>query len=453
MASSRFWILTPRSGDLKNQPYRRVKKIWLPEPPSLLGLPVREMITPRQGQPEGHDGPLHDRPVPAASVLLWPTELSIAGASRIPGIPRSELSGAVAGELEPLLPWNIEDCQIAIHATRIPQGWDVYAWATPRRWLENALTALAGYGIDPKHIIPETAALLAFRASDPTPRPRTEFLLATGENRHLVMTIRDGLPLRESVVTITPDAKGTPPWMDFLVASAIMDSPDKAFLWTGPGRDENLGDWRNPVLPDPERQEEERNAMAIAQWIGKNGSTPPPPDFRNGSLAFRKDREDLFQHSRNLGIVAMVLVALILADAWLHVRGLENRVKQTRKVLDSLAEKILAPGPVVEPLSQLSARKNTLEKQKRILSRGSDIIAILKDIAGAPEPDIPFELVSLSIGKKSVTISGKTVSFQNVDRIRASLMKTPHIRSLVVQSARLDIDRKTVAFRLGGTHD
>jgi hypothetical protein len=52
-----------------------------------------------------------------------------------------------------------------------------------------------------------------------------------------------------------------------------------------------------------------------------------------------------------------------------------------------------------------------------------------------------------------LTLSGKTASFQDVEKIRTALLKTPHIRSLVVQSARLDIDRKTVAFRLGGIHD
>lgn len=127
--------------------------------------------------------------------------------------------------------------------------------------------------------------------------------------------------------------------------------------------------------------------------------------------------------------------------------------RKTQAILTDLASQILRPAPVVEPLSQLTTRKNELAKQEEILSRGTDIIAILKDIAGGPDPGIPFSMVSLSIGKKSLTLSGKTASFQDVEKIRTALLKTPHIRSLVVQSARLDIDRKTVAFRLGGTHD
>ena len=452
MASSRIWVLTPRSSDLKIQSYRRARKVWISEPPSILSLSCGQLAG-FEKFPDARPGALFpEKPQPAQTVLLWPTHFSIAGPTRLPLIPRSEIPGAVAGELEPLLPWNIEDCQTAIRAVRHPQGWDVYAWATPRRWLENALSVLAGYGLEPKHILPESFFLLLFRETDPAVPRTNEFLSTPSRDRTLVMTLQNGNPCRETIVESNGKEADDSVWTDLAVASVLMDAAEEAFLWTQP---ETGGSSGEPLRDnrDPEKLEEERCSAALGRWVSRTGDGTLLPDFRNASLAFRKDRDDLFRHVRNLSAVGLFLLILSLSDAWIHVQALEARVEKTQAILSGLAKKILSPAPVVEPLSQLNTRKNELEKQEEILSRGTDIIAIMKDIAGGPDPGIPFSMVSLAIGKKSLTLSGKTASFQDVEKIRTALLKTPHIRSLVVQSARLDIDRKTVAFRLGGTHD
>ena len=452
MASSRIWLLTPRSKDLKIQPYRRARKVWIPESPSTLPISSGQLAgfetTPVNNTEKLFPAPPH----PTQTVLLWPAHLSIAGPARLPLIPRSEVPGAIAGELEALLPWNVEDCQIAVRGVRQSQSWNTYSWATPRRWLANALSVLSGYGLEPKHILPESFFLLLFRETDPSLPRSNEFLIAPARDRTLVIVLQNGNPLRETIVE--EGGKGTEhsSLSDLMVASVLLDAAEEGFLWRHP---ETGGVHRKIAKedPDPERLEEERCSAGFARWTGKSGDGSLVPDFRNASLAFRKDRDDLFRHVRNLGAVALILIALSLSDAWLHVRALEARVEKTQAVLTGLAKKILSPAPVVEPLSQLGTRKDELEKQEQILSRGTDIIAILKDIAGGPDPGIPFSMISLAIGKKSLTLSGKTASFQDVEKIRTALLKTPHIRSLVVQSARLDIDRKTVAFRLGGTHD
>ncbi len=452
MASSRLWVLTPRSSNLKIQAYHRVRKLWIPEPPALIPLSTSRLAGFEKTLDSKPGIILPESPPPTQTVLLWPTQLSIAGPAKLPLLPRGEIPGAVAGELETLLPWNIEDCQTAIHAVRRDQTWEIYGWATPRRWLENALSVLATYGLEPKDILPESFFLLLFRETDPA-LPRTnEFLSAPSGDRTLVMTLRNGNPCRETIAETKGENTDNSVCMDLLVASVLMDSAEEAFLWTHPEAALPPGA-PDMTSPDPEKQEEERTAAALGRWTGRAGDGVLFPDFRNASLAFRKDRDDLVRHIRTLGAVALLLLLLSLSDAWIHVRALEARVEKTQAILTDLASQILRPSPVVEPLSQLTTRKNELAKQEEILSRGTDIIAILKDIAGGPDPGIPFSMVSLSIGKKSLTLSGKTASFQDVEKIRTALLKTPHIRSLVVQSARLDIDRKTVAFRLGGIHD
>ncbi|WP_053764749.1 hypothetical protein [Leptospirillum ferriphilum] len=156
MASSRLWVLTPRSSNLKIQAYHRVRKLWIPEPPALIPLSTSRLAGFEKTLDSKPGIILPESPPPTQTVLLWPTQLSIAGPAKLPLLPRGEIPGAVAGELETLLPWNIEDCQTAIHAVRRDQTWEIYGWATPRRWLENALSVLATYGLEPKYILPES---------------------------------------------------------------------------------------------------------------------------------------------------------------------------------------------------------------------------------------------------------------------------------------------------------
>ncbi|AFS53196.1 hypothetical protein [Leptospirillum ferriphilum] len=234
MASSRLWVLTPRSSNLKIQAYHRVRKLWIPEPPALIPLSTSRLAGFEKTLDSKPGIILPESPPPTQTVLLWPTQLSIAGPAKLPLLPRGEIPGAVAGELETLLPWNIEDCQTAIHAVRRDQTWEIYGWATPRRWLENALSVLATYGLEPKYILPESFFLLLFRETDPA-LPRTnEFLSAPSGERTLVMTLRNGNPCRETIAETKGENTDNSVCMDLLVASVLMDSAEEAFLWTHP---------------------------------------------------------------------------------------------------------------------------------------------------------------------------------------------------------------------------
>ena len=108
---------------------------------------------------------------------------------------------------------------------------------------------------------------------------------------------------------------------------------------------------------------------------------------------------------------------------------------------------------IVMPVEQLTQEKAALDRQRHLLSRGADIIGLMKAITAAPPPGVTVELVSLSISRRFVTLSGKTGSFRSVDAFKSSLAATGLIRDISIQSAGLDIDRKTVTFRMRGRHD
>lgn len=457
MPPSHLCLLYPHIDVLNVHFIRRVRRTWIPERSLTIPVTLKELIGPSLPQALESAGKSMDHPHGEETLLLWPSELSMAGAFRLPSIPPEDRKTALESEIESLIPWNVEECQVAFFSKRRPNGWEIYGWATKRQWLESALSHLTRCGMEPRYILPESLTLLLCRdeTSDtltPTSSGKLDLLLGQSPGRLLLLECQDSFPVRETVLS-SNDPKEGPRLLDDLILSCIMmDSPEQLEVTIPSEPTEPSPD--PLVTQGPPGQEVEMRLEKIMVGIWRKGSFwRETPDFRNGALSFRKNQEYLFRGIRTLAVLSTILAALILTDGWLHVHALENRVKKTQDALENLARQALSPAPVVEPISQLTQKRNTLSKQKNILSRGTDVIGILKDIAGAPSPTIPLEMVSVSIGTHSLTLTGKTASFQDVDKIRTSLLSTPHIRTLSVQSARLDIDRKTVAFRLGGTHD
>ncbi|MHB1285505.1 MAG: type II secretion system protein L [Leptospirales bacterium] len=456
MPPSHLWILHPLIDEIKGYSIRRVKKTWISEKIVTIPVTLMEMLNPNFPKPLESARAAMEVPHGDEIILLWPSELSIAGAFRLPAVPVGERKTAFESEVESLIPWNIEECQTAYFSRKRTNGWDIFGWATPRQWLESALSHLTKAELEPRYILPESATLIMNQDIPSSPRNAgsMEILAASDSNRILVLGTQDGFPVREAVFTANDPEEGKHRLDDLVSASVLMDYPTQLSVSIIP--ENNLlpeGIFRPHASPTGQNGMETRLVESLSGIWRKGSFWKETPDFRNGALAFRKDQESLFRGLKTMSILATILVALILADGWLHVQALENRVKRTQDSLSALARQTLAPSPVVEPISQLTRKRDSLLKQKNLLSRGTDVIGILKDIAGAPSPSIPFEMVSVSIGKHSLVLTGKTASFQDVDSIRSSLLSTRHIRTLSVQSARLDIDRKTVAFRLGGTHD
>lgn len=452
MAPSIAWILSPRLNAMMVFQTKRLKKAWVLERSLEIPVPLSDLVS---GQASGTDELANlgkSRPAASEILLLWPGELSSSGSFRFPAVPESDLKNVVTGEIEAIVPWDVDECQIAFTAERRENGWETYGWATPRTLLDHAVRKLAMANLEPKRIVPESFTLFPGMGTPSPGTSDTEAVAAPMPGRLLTLFSKSGFPQRETVLSCIPGANIDDLVDQMLAAHFLLDLPEACeFSWVGtkapdapPGPDSESA-WRSA-------DEERIRLFAQGTWTGWSVRRFLP-DFRNGPMAFRKDQEHLVRRFRSVAAMGLVLVVLAGVDAWIHVHGLRTRVERTRMFLDGIAKQSLAPAPVIEPISQLRQKRNTLLEQKRFLSRGTDVIALLRDIATAPPSSVPFEMVSVSVGNRRLSLSGKTDSFQHVETVRQALLKSPRIRSLSVQSARLDIDRKTVAFRLGGIHD
>jgi hypothetical protein len=397
----------------------------------------------------------------APFLLLWPSEWCFGSLVELPAsVISSERGAAISALLEPVLPWPAEEVVLAWDLDISPQAPSspCYAWATPFSPLKDLMELLQDEGLDPRWVIPESF-LLSHRLTSSSPDPagdrfsglisgdlsRTHCMILKGHHIKGESTIlhegNEGLSLREhrladqllfflssgripDVLFRTREIPASP-----LVDRLTLPSP----VITDRGEPTGYGAWNLTRALSRDRA----NALS----------------FRKDALSWQGDLAEQKSGFRVLAALAVVLVLVLILDAGVHLSRMDHRISRAREALDRAATLALPGHRIVEPVTQLKQELQVLNRQKGLLSRGPDIIRIMKDLTSAPPNGVPFEVVSVNVTKSHVIVSGKTDSFKSVEQIRKGLAASGHMRKLAILSAGIDIDRKTVSFRIRGRHD
>jgi len=380
------------------------------------------------------------------SILLWPPELSLSQSFLLPSLLKQELLPACENEMDALIPWPIEQCQTAISTKRVQNSYRVFALTTPRSPLEIAIQKLADHHLEPKHIFPESILLSQAQSNGGTgEKDQTGSTLHYQDQttRMVVLVLEENFPVKELAIR-NPSREER---MRQLENTFFAFSMEGLVLKTG-----------NVFNHDPRLSGESPDGtpqiLSGARFLFPDGSLRRDiPDFRTGILASEHEKKLLIKQFKPFLLLTILLLLAIGFDGWVHYKNIKDQVMVERSMIKKIASGALGTSQIVDPIAQMEQREKNLKKQSLMLSRGTDIIELLRAISIAPPNNMPFELVSLSIGAKSLNLSGKTDSFEHVEVIRTELLKNPHIKELSVQSARLGIDHKTVTFRMGGLHD
>jgi len=380
------------------------------------------------------------------SILFWPPELSISDSFTLPSLLKQELLPACENEMDALIPWPIEQCQTAIKTARDLNSYRVFALTTPRAPMETAIRKLADHHLEPKHIFPESLLLSESKPKEGAlEKTQKELTLLSQEQatRMLILVLDGDFPIKELVIS-DPSREERMRQLENVFFAFSMEG---LLLRTG-----NL--LPPPQKLPPKTANEDTEIIAGLKFLFPDGSLRRDlPDFRTGTLASEHEKKFLIKQLRPFLLLTTLLILAMGLDGWVHYEAIKAHVLAEKNLISTIASKALGTSQIVDPIAQMEQKEKSLQKQSRMLSRGTDIIELLRAISIAPPNNMAFELVSLSIGAKSLNLSGKTDSFEHVETIRTELLKNPHIKELSVQSARLGIDHKTVTFRMGGTHD
>ena len=391
-------------------------------------------------------------------LLFWPDERTLTATVGLPPTVTAAEREAVAGaEVESLLPWPLEETLLSL----LPQKGNpsrLLLWAASQEEVARILTRIEESGLSPRWILPES---LRLEISPPLPfgqERQTAGMIHVEESR-AVCQIREAGPAGTDIVAVS--ACRLPPEatpldrdrriLDLLLSLSVSGAslPPRFAIDSPVVPESPLFPLVTPLPPVTRPLGE----AAYRVLSGYSGEELAALTFRKGPLAWQGDRAEIRKGIRSLALLSLVLAGVLVADGSAHLSRMNHRVERAREALDREARMALPGHAIVMPVEQLTQEKAALDRQRHLLSRGADIIGLMKAITAAPPPGVKVELVSLSISRRFVTLSGKTGSFRSVDAFKSYLAATGLIRDISIQSAGLDIDRKTVTFRMRGRHD
>ncbi|MEA2101540.1 MAG: GspL/Epsl periplasmic domain-containing protein [Thermodesulfobacteriota bacterium] len=173
-----------------------------------------------------------------------------------------------------------------------------------------------------------------------------------------------------------------------------------------------------------------------------------PVNFRQGELSFTQARERIKKMAITMGKVMAVFFVLWFAGAGLAVY-LDGRILDD---LSSRLEKefvsVMPKGtPMVNPVVQMEQRLSTLSGKGISDSNGSALETI-RDISKAVSPEIDVTMENITIDENGITLWGNTDSYDNVEKIKESLLSLAYIPEVRIVSANVDKKDKRVSFKM-----
>jgi len=198
-----------------------------------------------------------------------------------------------------------------------------------------------------------------------------------------------------------------------------------------------------------ERAEAHRHVIPQALALAlKEVAGPGLPDvnFRRGEFAFRGDVEQLGGGIRHVAIIIGVIIFLALLNFSIKYYTLKQKVE---KVQANAAELVLQALPgtpkraISTPTGALSVLKgkkaeisDRIEKLKAAM--GFSPLDVLKEISQLmpPKNEVAVDVEDISITQDRLTLSGRTNSFETVDKVKMAMEKSDHFKNITTGNVR-----------------
>jgi hypothetical protein len=148
---------------------------------------------------------------------------------------------------------------------------------------------------------------------------------------------------------------------------------------------------------------------------------------------------------------ALVLLVIWIFGLSLNVFLLARKnAGLTRKINNEFASVMPKGTPMVDPIKQmeqylgrLSGKAGTLDGEA-----ADSPLEILKDLSAAIPATLDVAFDSINIDQDSITLSGSTNSYNNVEQMQAVIAKLPYVKEVKIVSANVDKTDQKVKLKL-----
>ncbi len=401
---------------------------------------------------------------------------------QVPFKGRKKIKKILSYELEPTIPFSIDDLIIDFYILELPDiinRHNIVAAAVEKSRLEAYLETLAGFNIEPE-IVTVGGYPAALCAAGLVNINENWLFIDIDNNKSTLFAILSrnvclirSFPLRSDdssskMESLCTNIQRTLSPLEEIIGLDF--KPEGAFI-TGCGLDDFGFDQdmeqslgfpvkRADLVRDTDiikdhvdsqlwnsHQMDNSFSLALMEIEGTNGL-----NFRKGPFAPKKFWEE---HKRNLiktGILAGLVLAIaffnVVLDSYFMGKNLTRLNNQITGVFTSTFPDVKK---IVDPLQQMrikiqEARKNAL--LPGVTDKNIRAIDILNNISKLISKNINVDFTRLVIGAESTVISGDTDTFNSVDSIKNSLEKSDLFKKIIISSANTNKSDNRVRFKL-----
>ncbi len=365
------------------------------------------------------------------------------------------IKAALPAAMEAEIPWSAEDIETShLLISSSGDGAKVLACAVPNERIDFYRNALKEAGINARVVTPSSAALLSFYKNvlDPSAKGGgTEAVIDVNRNRMQLCLIR------EDGFTDFFSEEAEPSALERFVA-ANDAKPERTFTG-GPhaGRLTEYGDdlsqdlsqdlsWKDG-LKETLATEKNAHEHIVPIGLAARGFSGEGLDFSRTQPSSKALRPLRFAAAGALACLFLWTGSLAYGNA---VKG--NILKKTKSEIKRAFDSALPGVRMVKPALQLKQEVEKLDQRLRSTGVGGegrvDFLWVLTRISKNLPDAIEVEIDEIIFSPESVTLNGKTGSFESVSGIREGLIGAKLFKKVEIADSRAGVESGKVLFKI-----
>ncbi|MFO7839691.1 MAG: type II secretion system protein GspL [Desulfosalsimonadaceae bacterium] len=413
----------------------------------------------------------------AICLLAFPPALASYRNLRLPFTDRRKIRQVLPFEVEPLLPFALDEAILDFQLVRREGSADVIAAAVEKTRLQPILRALSEFRLYPQRIMPAgfpAALCLAARRPeenffyiDADASTTTIFAISLG-SIYLVRSVYTGGASHEHKMrTLATNIQRLQ--VTFETVYGFDFAPERVFF---------SGSWLYPEAVAA-AVGEHFSVSAEAADMTRQAGLDVSPEIEPGALAYinnclclaavdvqRIGGINFFQQKNLLyhyweeyrpdfiksAVIAALVLLLGMGGVLFEIHRLGRQVGQMENRIESVFQSTF-PGVsrIVDPLQQMQVKLRQARQRDLFAGLQTDgvkNIDILNDASRLIPDSVDVVISRFVKSEKSVLISGHTDTFNAVDEIKGNLGKSPNFNAITITSANMDQSVNRVQFRL-----